>query len=146
MLLAAGPEVAGCGILGNPGASAASLVGGVRVPKTPGLLPTHWQVEPGPGVSARLLAVRAVPGVWLQGPGIPELVLDHCGKWGKRRCRCGQFLIRWGMGSGVSRSLHCPASGQGLGPAGSRVASGLHCRIVLIVFLLLVSASWWFRD
>ena len=37
----------------GPGASAGSLVGMARVQKTPGLLPTHWWVKPGPGVSAR---------------------------------------------------------------------------------------------
>ena len=37
-------------------------MGRVRVLKTLGLLPTHWQVKPGPGVSARLLAGRA--GSW----------------------------------------------------------------------------------
>ena len=37
----------------GPGASAGSLVGMARLQKTPGLLPTHWWVKPGPGVSAR---------------------------------------------------------------------------------------------
>lgn len=40
-------------------ASTGSLVGRVRILKTLGLLPTHWQVKPTPGVSARLLAGRA---------------------------------------------------------------------------------------
>ena len=38
-VVGSGHEVAGCGILGGPGASAASLVGGVRVLKTPGCCP-----------------------------------------------------------------------------------------------------------
>ena len=55
-------------------ARAGSLVGAVRVPEALELLPTHWQVKPDPGVSARPLAGRAVS--WLKGPGIPELVSD----------------------------------------------------------------------
>lgn len=35
------------------------MVGRVGILKTPGLLPTHWQVKPTPGVSARPLAGRA---------------------------------------------------------------------------------------
>ena len=42
-----------------PRASAGLLVGGVRVLKTLGLLPSHWQLKPDPGVSAGLLASRA---------------------------------------------------------------------------------------
>ena len=57
-----GREAAGCRTLGDPVASAGSLVGGVRVQKTLGLLPTCWQVKPDPGVSAGLLAGRA--GSW----------------------------------------------------------------------------------
>ena len=45
-----------------------------------------------------------------------------------------------GMGSGVFRMLHCPASGQGQGPAGPGVGSGLclpsHGKASLEV-------SWW---
>ena len=57
----AGPdnEVSGCGNLGGPQVTAGLLVGRARVVKTLGLLPTHWEVKPGPGVSTRLLAGRA---------------------------------------------------------------------------------------
>ena len=37
----------------------------------------------------------------------------------------GQFLTQMGMGSRVSQRLHLSASGQGQGPAGPRVGSGL---------------------
>lgn len=40
-------------------ANAGSLVGGVRVQKTLGLLHAHWWVKPGPGVKAGLLVGRA---------------------------------------------------------------------------------------
>lgn len=61
-------EVSG---LGGPRATAGSLVGRVRVLKTLGLLPTHWQVKPGPGVSTRLLAGRA--GSWSLAAGHRDL-------------------------------------------------------------------------
>ena len=83
-LVGPGHEVAGCGILGGPGASAGSLVGRVRVPKTLGLLPTHWQVKPDPGVSASLMTGRA--GSWSLASG-PQ---DH------RAC----FRSLWGWGWG----------------------------------------------
>ena len=54
-----GHKAAGCRTLGGLGASAGSMVGGVRVPKTLGPLLTYWQVKPDPGISARLLAGRA---------------------------------------------------------------------------------------
>ena len=72
------------------------------------LVPAYWQAELG-------------PGVWLQGPGVPELVLDHC--W-----RC-QFLTHLGTGFGVSWSLCCLAGVQ---------ARSTGCGIV--IFLCLVSA------
>lgn len=34
--------------------------------KDSALLPTHWQVKPGPRVSARPLAAELFPRVWLQ--------------------------------------------------------------------------------
>ena len=43
-------------------ASAGSLMCGVRVQQTPGLLHANWYVKPGPEVSAELLADRA--GSW----------------------------------------------------------------------------------
>jgi hypothetical protein len=46
----------------GPDADVGSLVDGVRVLRTLGLLPTHWQVTLSPGVSARLLAGTA--GSW----------------------------------------------------------------------------------
>ena len=46
----------------HPRASAGSLVDRVRVLRTLGLLPTHWQVTLSPGVTARLLAGTA--GSW----------------------------------------------------------------------------------
>lgn len=52
-------EVAGCEIILDPSASAGSLVGEIRVSKDSDLLPTHWQINPYPGFSARLLAGRA---------------------------------------------------------------------------------------
>ena len=64
----------------------------------------YWQAE-------------LIPGVWLQGPEIPELVSD-C--WGG-----GRFLTQFIMGRGVSQKLHWPASGQGQVPAGPRVGSNL---------------------
>lgn len=60
-----------CGTLRGPWPSAGSLVGRVKVLKTLGLLPTHWQVKPGPGVSARLLAGRA--GSWSLAAGHRDL-------------------------------------------------------------------------
>ena len=54
-----GHKMAGCGILGASGASAGSLVGRVRVLKSLGLIPNHWQVKPDPGVNVKLLAGRA---------------------------------------------------------------------------------------
>ena len=76
-LLVPGDEVASCWNLGGPGANAVSLVGGVRVLKTLALLPTHWQMKPGPGVSPGYWQAELVPGVWLLDPGIPELVSDR---------------------------------------------------------------------
>ena len=49
-LAGSGHEMAGCGTLWGPRASSVSLVGGSRVLKTLGLLSTHWEVKPGPGL------------------------------------------------------------------------------------------------
>ena len=72
----AGPdhEVAGCRTLVGPSANAGSLVGGVRVSNTLGLYPTHRQVNPDPGFSARLLADRSGSWSLAAWPGIRELV------------------------------------------------------------------------
>ena len=58
-----------------------------------------------------------VPGVWLQGPGIPELVSVIEGG--------GLVPDMVGFGVSVSQSLHWLASGKGQGEAGLRVWSGL---------------------
>ena len=118
-LVGPGHEVAGGGILGGPEASAGSLVGGVRVPKSLGRLPTHWQVKPDPGVSAGPPAGRARSWSLAAGPRDPRTPFRSLGSWGWR------FLIQLGMGSRVSRRLRWPASGQDQGPAGPRVGSGL---------------------
>ena len=75
---------------------AGSLVGRVRIPKTLGLLSTHWQVKPGPGVSPGLLAGRA--GSWSlaaghKDPRVPFRLLMGGGGW---------FLTLLGMGPGLS--------------------------------------------
>ena len=89
-------KAAGCRTLGGPGASAGSLVAGVRVPKTLGLLPTHWQVKPGSGVSAGLLVGRAGSWSLAAGPRDPELISDHWwGDW---------FLAQWVWGPGCSEA------------------------------------------
>ena len=111
-------------------------MGGARVPKTLGLLPTHWQVKPDPGVSAGLLAGRAGSWSLFAWPRDPRTRF-------RSLVRGGGFLIQLGMGSVVSRSLHWPASGEGQASAGPGVGSSLHCGIV--VFLLLVSVPWWVR-
>lgn len=41
-LVGPGHEASGCRTVGGPRVSAGSLVGGVRVLKAQGLLPTHW--------------------------------------------------------------------------------------------------------
>ena len=53
-------QVAGCRILGDPGTSTGSLVGRVTVLKT--LLPTRWQVQPDPGISAGYWQAGCFPG------------------------------------------------------------------------------------
>ena len=86
---------------GDLGAGADSLVGGASVLNILGLVLGYWQAE-------------LVPGVWLQDPGISELVLDWCGGW---RGEMGTSSWQMEIGSWVSQSLHWPASGQGQGPA-----------------------------
>lgn len=83
--MVAGHKVAGCGTPG-PWASANSMVGRARVPKTLGLLPIHWQVKPDPGVSAKLLAGRA--GAWslASGPRVPRARLKSLEGRGGRGC------------------------------------------------------------
>ena len=112
-------EAAGCWLVGPshradcrppgyPGASAGSLVGGVKVQKTPGLLLTHWWVKLGPGVSAGLLTSRALSWSLAAGPrdtraGVRSLV---GGDW---------ILTQLGLGS---RVLSCYWAG--LGPSWSQ--------------------------
>ena len=55
----------------GPRASAGSLVGGVKVQVTLGLVPTHWWVKPGPGASVSSLAGRA--GSWGLAAGLRGL-------------------------------------------------------------------------
>lgn len=61
-------ESAGCRTLRGPGASAGSLVGGVKVQKTPGLFLPHCWVKPGSGVSVGLLVGRAISWGLAIGP------------------------------------------------------------------------------
>lgn len=61
-LVRPGHGVAGGRTLGSPRASVGSLGVGVKVPKTLVLLPTPWQVQPDPGISAGLQSGRA--GSW----------------------------------------------------------------------------------
>ena len=58
--------------MGFEGARPGCLVGGVRVPKSLGLLPIHWQVRSSPTVSVGLLAGRAVSWSLAAGPGDPK--------------------------------------------------------------------------
>ena len=37
-------------------------------------MPTHWQLQPDPGISVSQPATELVPGAWLQASGVPELV------------------------------------------------------------------------
>ena len=60
-------EAAGCITPGESGVTTGSLVDRVRVPKTLELLPTHWQVKRGLGVSAGLLVDTS--GSWNMGAG-----------------------------------------------------------------------------
>ena len=85
----------GCRILGGPRARVGSLVGGVKVLKTLGLLPTPWQVKSDPGVSARLLAGRA--GSWNLAAGLRDSRARF-----KSLVDWGRFLTQLGVGSGVS--------------------------------------------
>ena len=81
----------------GPWASAGSLVGGVRIPKTPGLLPIPWQLKQVPGL---------VPDYWQAelgrslAAGIP--LSDRCGGGGEGGC---WFLTELGMWSEVSHRL-----------------------------------------
>ena len=55
---------------------------GVRVQKTPGMVPAHWWMEPGLGLVLDYGKAELGPGVQLLSPGIPELVSDY---WGQSR-------------------------------------------------------------
>ena len=63
----------------GPGASAVSLVGMARLQKTPGLLPTHWWVKPGPVVNAGLLTGRAGSWSLAAGPRDPRELMRGAG-------------------------------------------------------------------
>lgn len=71
-----------CRTVGDPRASVGFLVGGVRVPKTSELLPTHWQVRQGPGVIAKLLAGADVSYSLAAGPRNPRTRFRYFGGWG----------------------------------------------------------------
>lgn len=70
-----------CVTLGDPGASAGSLVGRVRVQKVLGLLPTHLWVKPGPGIGAGPLDSKAICFSLVARPRSPEMVSDCW--WGR---------------------------------------------------------------
>ena len=131
-LVRPGQELAGCGILGDPRVNAGSPVGRVRVPKTLGLWPTHWEVSQVLGLVPDYRQAELVPGVWLQDQGSQSSFRS--------------LLV--GAGGGPAPDTvgyggrHWPASGQGCGPAGPRAGSGLHCGISNIVSSLLASAFW----
>ena len=80
--LGPGHKTVVCRTVGDPRASAGFLVGGVRVPKTSELLPTHWQVRQGPGVIAKLLAGTAVSCILAAGPRKPRTRFRYFGRWG----------------------------------------------------------------
>ena len=137
-------KATGCRTLGGPEASADSVMGKVRVPKTLGPLPTYWQVEPNSGISARPLAGRAASWSYAAGFRDPRACFRSLA------LRKGQFRTQLGLGSRVYRRLYWPASGHSQGPAGPRVGSsllfaGLVCRLWDHSFLLLVFALWWVR-
>lgn len=88
---AAGHKEADCGTPGGSGSSAAFLVSRVSVQETPGLLPAHWWVRPGPRASARFLEDRARSWSPVAGPRSP------------RACVGSQLgTASWTAGSGVS--------------------------------------------
>lgn len=78
---------------GPLGVGAVLQVGGVRVSKMLGLLPTHWQVKPDPGASTGLLSGRA--GSWSLAAGPRDLGAHF------RFLGAGLFLTKLGMCSGV---------------------------------------------
>ena len=90
--------MAGCRILGDHGASAGSLVGGVRVPKTLELLPTLWQMKPDPGVTAGLLAGRAGSQSLAVGPRDPRAYFRLLRGQGEGE---RQFWTQLGVGYGA---------------------------------------------
>ena len=95
-LAGTGQEEADCRIPGFSRANTGSLVGRIRVHKTLGLLPTHWWVKPGPGVSStRLVAGRGMPPSLAAGPSDPRAGVRSLegGRW---------FLTQSGTGSRVS--------------------------------------------
>ena len=127
-----GREAAGCRTLWGPTASVGLLVSRVRVLKTLGLLPTHWQVKLDPGVSAGLLAGRAHS--WsdcrAQGSQSSFHIIDWQGGG-------GQFLTQLGIVCGLSQRLHCCARAQlfpGSGLACCWQAWSAGCRTVFFCY------------
>ena len=96
LLRGPGNKATGFRTLGSPGASAGSLVGRVRVRRTPGLLPAPWRVKPGPEVTVGLLAGRASSWSLTAGSRDPRACF--------RSLVGGEVAISdtVGMGSGVS--------------------------------------------
>ena len=101
-------KVDGFRVLGGPSSGSGLLAGVVRVLKTLELLLAPWQVEPGPGVGARLLV-----GSWLLESGCRTLGFQTSlqiivGVGGAVGGRAGSvFLTQIGLGcpEGCSRLL-----------------------------------------
>lgn len=77
-----------------------------------------------------------ISGVWLQGPGIPQFIVDH---WGVEVVVCWFLTQVWGVPK-VAQSCWLARPD----PAGPRVGSGLCCWIGgfgFCVFLLLDEAG-----
>ena len=109
------------------------LTGGqTRGPKDSGLLPTHWQVKPGPGVSARPL----IADCFLESgcrSGSPEPFPDcFLGQSGEDGMRIGgeYLLIQLSKGCvwGGPKAWVGLLSGYGQDPAGPRLESDLRGR------------------
>ena len=66
-------KAAGCTTLGDTKSSADSLMGRIAVQVISGLVPHQWSWG-----YAGYWEEETGPAFWLQGPGVTELVLDHC--------------------------------------------------------------------
>ena len=102
-----GHRAAGCGTLGEGRAHVGSFAGGVGAQL--GVDSRHWSVKPGPGFVLSHWWTDLGSGIWLQGPGVPELVLDCCG--------VGPFPNTAGCAVQGVLKLCWPASGWCHGPA-----------------------------